>query len=124
MPRRRFGVSLPEDIARALDSIAETLGVARSSIVEEAIRAYIADAEHLAQPHRCVGVIIAVCSERSTLSVLEEHRSVVVGHMHAHPDGRCADIIVVAGMSRDIARLVSHLKSRGCGTRYIPLVHG
>ncbi len=123
MPKRRFGVSLPEDVAATLDGIAEALGVTRSSIIEEAIRAYILDAGHLARSHRCVGVIVALCTEKNSLGILEEHKGIVVGHMHAHPDGKCADIIVVAGMSGEIARLVSRLKSRGCNVRYIPLVH-
>ncbi len=121
--RRRFGVSIPEELASSLDALAAKLGRDRSSLVAEALRTYIHDHIHLLEPHRCAGVIIAWSRDGDGLRQrLEEYMDIVKGHMHTHIAGYCVNILVVEGDSERIARLTRSLASLpGCVARYIPL---
>jgi len=121
--RRRFGVSVPEEIAEKLDELARIVNRDRSSLVAEALRVYLHDHEHLMRPHRCIGVIVAWSKDGDVkVDVLEEYMDIVRGHLHAHLDGYCVNVILVEGDSERIASLARRLSSRGgCTARYIPL---
>ncbi len=124
--RRRFGVSIPESIARSLDALARVLGRDRSSLVAEALRTYIHDHEHLLVEHKCSGVVVAWSAKGKTggdlRSVIEEYMDMVKGHLHAHVDGYCVDVLVVEGVSSTITELVKRIMELGgCTVRYIPL---
>ncbi len=124
--KRRFGVSIPEELASQLDVLASIMGRDRSSIVAEALRTYIHDHVHLTKPHRCRGVLI-IWSPRGKTStelrrIVEEYSDVITGHLHSHLDDYCVDVLLVAGGSEriaDLARRASSLPS--CTARYIPL---
>ncbi|AEM38664.1 putative transcriptional regulator, CopG family [Pyrolobus fumarii 1A] len=123
--RRRFGVSIPADLAASLDTLAKLLGKDRSSLITEALRTFIHDYVHLAKPHYCRGVIIVWSKEGETSKlreIVEEYMDVVRGHMHTHLDEYCIDLLVVAGESDRITSLArSILSLPGCTARYIPL---
>lgn len=121
--KARFGVSLPADLARELDRASRRLGSTRSSIVEEALRSYLSELEHLEEPHECRGVILATCRGANAGEVASNYKDIVVGHLHVHLMGDCTDIIAVAGPSSSIEMLVRDLRSQGCSTRYTPLPH-
>ncbi len=124
--RRRFGVSIPEELASQLDEIATAMGRDRSSLVAEALRTYIHDHVHLARPHRCRGVLV-VWSRRGSAPpelhrMVEEFNDVIIGYMHAHLDDYCVDVMLVAGGSERIAGLARRASQLpGCTARYIPL---
>ena len=124
--RRRFGVSIPEELAANLDALASKLGRDRSSIVAEALRTFIHDHIHLLRPHRCAGVIIVWSRSGDGLRIgLEDYMDIVKGHMHTHIAGYCVHILAVEGDSERIASLTRILSSRpGCVARYIPLGGG
>jgi len=68
----RFGISIPEDLSRELDELAEKTNVSRSELVEQAIRNMLNDYIHYLVPHECEGVMVAVCpSDRGSEAVIE-----------------------------------------------------
>ncbi len=117
--KRRFGVSIDEALADALDRLAGRLGVGRSKVVEEAVKAYIGDLGHLLVPHECRGVIVAACP-KGLGETVEEAKGIVEAHLHAHAGGDCIEVLVVNGESKEIARLYSRLLKKGCTARYLP----
>ena len=56
--KRRFGVSIPLDIAIQLDRVASSTGRDRSSVVVGALREYLHEDLHSELEHSCSGVII------------------------------------------------------------------
>ncbi len=122
--RARFGISLPEDLALELDRASRALGSTRSSIVEEAVRSYLSELEHLEEPHTCRGVILASCpSNASAGEGVSRHKNIVIGHFHVHLGEACTDILAVSGPSGSIAELIRDLRRSGCTAKYTPLPH-
>jgi len=124
--KRRFGVSVPEDLAGALDRLAEALSADRSRLVSEALRAFVEDHEHHLAPHECTGLLIVVAaSGRSKVpSLLEEFRDVIQGYNHFHTRGLCVEVIFVSGPSARVSALHGAvLKEPGCSVRYVPVGH-
>ncbi|ADI31566.1 CopG family ribbon-helix-helix protein [Staphylothermus hellenicus] len=121
--KRRFGVSIPSDIADALDKLAELTGSDRSSIVAEALRTYLHDHLHYMIPHKCTGFIIVVKKEKnvSPSIVIDKFKDIIQSYNHTHYEGKCIEIFFVSGYSGRIAELDRKLRSMGCSVRYIPL---
>jgi CopG family nickel-responsive transcriptional regulator len=127
MRKKRFGVSLPENLVDDLDHLGRTLSIDRSKLVEEAVRLFIRDHRHHIHPHYCKGVLIIQSRTDSCLAVevkkiLEEFRSIIRFSVHFHVDDDCLDMIVTSGSSQDISRLHMRLRRlRDLSIRYIPL---
>ena len=123
--RRRFGVSIPEDLAHKLDTLAEIMGIDRSSLVGKAVENLVEEYEHYVREHICQGVMVIVQGDnaiRPRLSeLLEEYSDIVLLSFHYHVGGRCLEVAVVKGFSRRIAEMHSRLEKIGCKVRYIPL---
>ncbi len=125
MARRRFGVSIDEELAEKLDRLAEKAGMDRSRVVEEALRVFLGDHDHMSFEHECSGVIVASCPDPSGgQEASEEFRDIVRSVIHSHAGGACIEILVVSGDSTRIARLYSTLASRGCRPRFVPVHPG
>ncbi len=127
--RRRFGISIPESIARDLDELASKLKTDRSSLVCEAIRTYIHDHLHYLIPHRCVGLLIIFSGVggdryRGFFKVIEKYRDIIISYTHIHADNRCVDILVLSGSSERIRSLHREFIVIGCKARYMPLSYG
>jgi len=118
---RRFGISIPEDLAKILDAFAEKLGVSRSEIVREALRVYFRDHAHYMTKHRCCGIITVVSEGVSHLSAVEEFREIVNTFSHIHIDDYCINSFVVSGDSEKIAELHRALLKVCKDVRFIPL---
>jgi CopG family nickel-responsive transcriptional regulator len=122
--KRRFGVSIPSDIADALDKLAEAVNTDRSSLVAEALRTYIHDHLHYLVPHKCLGILIVI-DRRGRLSstgrVIEKYKDIIKNYTHNHVDNHCVEIFIVNGSSSRIRDLDRELRSIGCSVRYIPL---
>ncbi len=120
--KRRFGISIPEDVANDLDFLAEILNVDRSKIVCEAIRTYIRDHAHYLSPHECYGVITLISNDNvQLLRVIEEFKDIIMEFTHIHIDEKCINALVVSGNSVKIAELHRRLMSSFCNVRFIPL---
>lgn len=121
-PRRRFGVSLPAELAEKLDRLAELLGSTRSMLVEKAVEALVSEHLHYLEPHRCTGLLVLRGPRDAGLSgVVERFRDVVVGSLHYHLGGGCVELLLVEGPSERVVELQRELVGLGCGARFIPL---
>ncbi len=118
---RRFGISIPEDLAEILDSLAERLGVPRSEIVREALRMYFREHAHYITKHRCYGIITVVSEGFRHLSTVEDFKDIVNTFSHIHIDEYCINSFVVSGDSEKIAELHKELLKVCRDVRYIPL---
>ncbi|HIC98320.1 MAG TPA: CopG family ribbon-helix-helix protein [Pyrodictiaceae archaeon] len=124
MGKRRFGISIPQNLAEALDKLASRLGVSRSELVTLALREFLHDHSHYLYEHECIGVIILVGLEKQQKSVenlLESYRDIIRAYLHAHADGECIEVIIVKGYSMRILTLHRKLAEIGCKPRFIPL---
>ena len=120
--KRRFGVSIPEDVASDLDFLAEKLNVNRSTLVCEAIRTYIRDHAHYLSPHECYGVITLISNDNvQLLRVIEEFKDIIREFTHIHIDEKCINALVVFGSSTKIAELHRRLLDVFYNVRFIPL---
>ncbi len=120
--KRRFGVSIPSDLADQLDLLAERIGRDRSSLVVEALKTFIHDHLHVLVPHHCTGIIVSSSSgEGISGSIIEKHRDIIMSYNHYHVDRLCIITIIVSGESRRIMELTRDLSRLGCSVRYIPL---
>ena len=100
--KRRFGISIPSDVAENLDALAKILEIDRSKIVEQALRSYILDYIHYLYPHKCRGIMIVYREtehEIRVLSILEEFRDIVLSYSHYHVDKLCIESLIISGDS-------------------------
>ena len=120
--KRRFGVSLPEDVASDLDSLAEMLKVDRSKLVSEAVRTYVRDHAHYLIPHECYGVITLISNDNlKLLKVIEEFKDIIREFTHVHIEENCVNALVVSGSSTKIAELHRKLLDAFRNVRFVPL---
>jgi Predicted transcriptional regulators containing the CopG/Arc/MetJ DNA-binding domain and a metal-binding domain len=117
----RFGISIPEDLSRELDELAEKTNVSRSELVEQAIRNMLNDYIHYLVPHECEGVMVAVCpSDRGSEAVIEGFSDITTTYVHSHRGGMCVEVLFLEGPSKRISELHGRLTSLGCGVRFLP----
>ncbi|MEB3860444.1 MAG: ribbon-helix-helix domain-containing protein [Desulfurococcales archaeon] len=122
MAKRRFGVSLSEEIASWLDKVSRALSTDRSSLVERAVKAMLDDYEHLLSSHECSGVLLIACKRephRGFARVIEGYRDITTAHIHAHLEEDCIDLVIVSGPSEKIMKLHEEIESSECKTRFI-----
>lgn len=125
--KRRFGISIPEEIAKDLDELASKLETDRSSIVSEAIRTYVHDHLHYLTPHKCMGLLIIFSqkgekSYRKFFKIIEKYRDVIASYTHLHIDEKCIEVLVLSGSSGKIRDLHREFTVIGCKARYLPLI--
>jgi len=118
--KRRFGISIPSELADKLDKLSEKLGCDRSRIVRMAIENIVHDHLYYLVKHRCRGIIVVKGSE-DILDLIEKYRDLVIAYNHYHLADTCIATIIVDGFSTDITRLHREILGRGCSSRYIPL---
>ncbi len=124
MVKRRFGVSVSKNIAESLDSIAETLGLDRSSVVELALRGLLEDYTHHLIPHECLALIVYVCDRDlvEISKIVSDYEELNITHLHSHTGEKCVQILIISGSNSIIADFYSKLsKLKGCKAKYIPL---
>jgi len=124
--KRRFGISIPEALAKDLDRLAEAFSTDRSRLVDQAIRAFVQEHRHHLAPHECLGlfVVVALSGRSRMVDLLEDFRDVIQGYNHLHARGYCIEIVVVSGHSERIKALhTALLEAEGCSVRYVPLAH-
>jgi CopG family nickel-responsive transcriptional regulator len=122
MGKRRFGVSLPDELAKAVDELARVWGVDRSTVIAEAVRNYLL-LQHTGPTVKGVMVVIDGDEEPLPIDILHEFNDVVKGHLHLHVDGSCLNIVVVKGSRARLSELASRVRSRRpyCQLYYVPL---
>ncbi len=122
--KRRFGISIPEELAKYLDILADILRTDRSRLVCEALEKYIHDHMDYIAPHECYGVmtIAGLTNSAQLMEIIEENRDVICGYTHTHTKGECIELIIVSGPSSRIAELHRRfLEIPKCRVRYMPV---
>jgi len=124
MGKRRFGISLPEDLAASLDELANKLEVDRSTLITEVLREFVHDRIHVLTPHHCRGVLIVVSGDKHAsqlASMYEKYQKMVKARMHCHSENNCIDVLIVEANSDDILNFKRELLSLKIKVRYLPL---
>jgi len=123
MSKKRFGVSLPSELAYKLDEIANLIGSDRSSIVAEALNQYIHEHEHYMSEHECAGAIISVSPQdaHSEIIAIDEFRDIVKHYAHYHVENMCIELFIVVGSSERILQLHNRVRKISPYVRFIPL---
>jgi|UniRef100_A0A7J2U0U4 CopG family nickel-responsive transcriptional regulator len=123
MAKKRFGVSIEQRLYSKLDEVTKSLGVDRSAVVEEALRNYLSDLNHLAKAHTCCGLVVVEDPDTVEMErILAGYKDIIVNYSHHHIAGKCIYTIMVLGNSEALATFYSRVsKTKGHGKRYIPL---
>jgi len=116
--KRRFGVSIPEDLAKHLDTLVDILKTDRSKLICEALKNYIHDHIHYLTFNECCGIIVVTGSDSQILKIVEEHKDVICGYSHTHAGNSCINTLVVSGSPETVIKL--HRRLMKMGARYIP----
>lgn len=126
MKRRkvRFGISLPEELARKLNTLSSMFGTDRSTLVAEALAEFLHNKSHVLESHPCEGVFMVAYrfEERERITeVLRAFDEVIVTRMHTHSkQGYCVEVAYARGSSEEIARLERELRrAKALSVRYI-----
>ncbi len=122
--KRRFGISIPEELAQNLDKLAEKLNSNRSEIVHQALREYVHDHLHYLVPHECRGVIVILGEKEhgKIFDVIEKYHTIICNYNHTHAEEHCISTLIVSGPSNKIAELHRKLcEIPGVKVRYIPI---
>ncbi|MEZ0319967.1 MAG: CopG family ribbon-helix-helix protein [Pyrobaculum sp.] len=121
---KRFGVSLPKEVAYEVDKVSEELGVTRSELVANALQQYLESRRNHSDPsHQCLGVLLALSDADLEIGdMVEESKSLIVAYTHMHVDGKCLTILVLKGGIAEIERLTLEVSKRAHMARYIPLL--
>ena len=122
--KRRFGISIPEELAIELDELVRTLGTNRSAIIRKAIEEFINDQKHYLYPHRCRGLMIVLGKpDRNKLFlVLESFKDIIHSFDHVHLGKECIEVLYINGSSERVKHLHSELmRIPGCIARYVCL---
>lgn len=121
---KRFGVSLPQELADAIDKISQETGVTRSEVVAAALQDYLEmQKDHKKPGHQCLGVVMAITDASTDVGdAIEENKAQIVAYTHLHVEGRCLTIAVVKGDGDQIEKLTLEVARRAKLTRYVPLL--
>jgi CopG family nickel-responsive transcriptional regulator len=121
---RRFGISLPRELAEAVDRISQETGATRSEVIAAALWEYLETRKDHKKPgHQCIGVVAAVTDTFSDVGdAIEVNKTHIVAYTHVHIEGRCLTIVVVRGDGSQIERLALEVAKRARLARYVPLL--
>ncbi len=122
--KRRFGISLPEELVEKIDNLSRHLGISRSELIQDILMEAIEDRLHLLTHHTCRGILVVV-SQRSdgerVSEVLEKYGECLITRTHHHAGKSCVDIGLVEGDSDTILRMENELRRlKGVGEKYLP----
>lgn len=122
--KRRFGVSVPSEIATQLDKVATFGGIDRSTIVAKALEEYLHEDLHSTEEHICSGLMVYLGAlsieniDRPELQRLIRYTCTV------RLRGGLITILFVEGSFKDIISLREKLSKRPYKkryTRYVPI---
>lgn len=122
--KKRFGISIDTSIAEKLDSIAKSMSIDRSKLVEKALSEFIEEHNHSTQDHRCCGIMVIETTKCSSINkVIELYRDIIVSYTHNHIEERCICIAVVVGSSHRVRDLHKDLMLGSHRAKYVPIAH-
>jgi CopG family nickel-responsive transcriptional regulator len=123
LSKKRFGISLPENLYEQLNKLSSKLETNRSDLVEQAVSVFINDYKHYLIPHICTGVMIVSCKDETIAKeLIDEYSDIAKTYIHTHENALCIEIIFVSGPSEKIALFQKKLAQNAkCNPRYIPV---
>ena len=122
--KKRFGISINEEIFYLIDHMAQRLNLDRSRLIEEAIKFYLDKSFHEDLRHTCTSIFIVACEDDSNLKhLIDDYQDITLSTMHTHSGDRCIDVIVVSGDSERVDLLHKDIlrNSKNCKTLHLPL---
>lgn len=122
--RKRFGVSLEQEVFEELERMTKALGTDRSRLISIAAREYLTEKLHFARRHECEGVLIAsyTAEVKNDVDKLLEESNLIVSRTHLHSRGGCCvEVLYLRGSSDSVWSLQAAVTrvSRAC--RYVPM---
>ncbi|MGC8582784.1 MAG: CopG family ribbon-helix-helix protein [Thermoproteus sp.] len=120
---KRFGVSLPDDLAQEVDRISQELGVTRSAVVAQAVSNFVQTySQHLRDGHRCLGAILSLAEGMEIVSeIMEEYKDLIANYSHMHIGDKCLSVFVVYGDGKRVGEFLMGLSEKAVKTLFTPL---
>ena len=120
---KRFGVSLPEELALEVDRISRELGVTRSAVVAQAVSTYVQlYSQHLKEGHVCLGAVLSLAEGVEVVGqIMEQYKDLIANYSHIHIGDRCLSVFVVHGDGRRIGEFLVGLSEKAVKTLFTPL---
>ncbi|MEL9991627.1 MAG: CopG family ribbon-helix-helix protein [Thermoproteus sp.] len=120
---KRFGVSLPNELAQEVDKLSRELGVTRSAIVAQAVSAFVQSySQHLKDGHVCLGAVLSLTEGVELLSeLIEQYKELIANYSHIHIGDKCVSVFVVHGDGRKIGEFLVGLSERAVKTYFTPI---
>ncbi|MEM1873970.1 MAG: ribbon-helix-helix domain-containing protein [Acidilobaceae archaeon] len=122
--RRRFGISIREDLAERLDKLCLRLSMERSRLVEQAISRYLDELEHYSSSHYCVSLLVVSCigDALRLREVVQRYSERVLLDIHSHEESYCRVVFVIEGSAENILAIYRHaLDNEECRTTLVSL---
>ncbi|MEM4481533.1 MAG: CopG family transcriptional regulator [Desulfurococcaceae archaeon] len=119
--KRRFGISVPNELADCLDRATELVGHDRSTIVTKALEEYLHEDLHEREEHNCVGLLIYSGNVPARDLYSSEFGRVVKGFCSMVLTSGRVTVLFVEGDYSKIRSLRRKLSGTAELTRYVPL---
>ncbi|MEM1526278.1 MAG: ribbon-helix-helix domain-containing protein [Ignisphaera sp.] len=122
--KKRFGVAIDFSLAEKLDTIAKTMNIDRSRLVEVALSEFVEEHRHSLEEHKCCGIMFVEAKECGLIDkVVESYRDIIVSYTHNHVEKRCICMVIVLGSSGKVKNLHKEFMVKSHRARYIPIAH-
>lgn len=119
--KKRFGVSIPVDVAEKLDEIASEIKRDRSSLVAKALEEYIHEELHYEKEHACSGIVVVMGGEVPGDAELGDLKTIVKTSCSVRLSGYVVTVLFVEGPYDKIRSLRRKISDKAELSRYIPL---
>lgn len=119
--KKRFGISVPAEVANKLEELAETAARDRSSVVVKALEEYLHEEVHGEREHSCSGVLILLGTSKVSDVDLGDLWTIVKASCSVKLGPSTVTVVFVEGSYAKIKQLRKLLVGKYEMTRYIPL---
>lgn len=119
--KKRFGVSIPSEMAEKLDKIALFSRKDRSSVVAKALEELIHEELHYGEEHSCSGLLILMGGTLPSNEKLEGVARVVKASFTVRLNNALVTVLFVEGSYKTIMSLRRIASENSELSRYIPL---
>ena len=116
MEKKRFGVYVPDDLAKDIDACMKTLGLkSKSKLIQEALRLFINEHKWKLKG-KAVGIVGIVYDHEASdvdeklTDIQHRYLDTIVSSVHVHLDKRrCMLAIIVRGRTENIRHLINDI---------------
>ncbi|MGC8983274.1 MAG: CopG family ribbon-helix-helix protein [Desulfurococcaceae archaeon] len=118
--KKRFGVSIPAEVAEKLEELTSLAASDRSALVVRALEEYLHEEVHYDKEHSCSGLLILLGVGGQEVAGLVS-APVVKASCTARVGGELVTVLFVEGPYLEIKQLRKSLKKAFRVSRYVPL---